>query len=167
MIEHVYHDGSVGFEYEPGDLVRRVRPGLLSKPGDWGVVRELEHHDPRRPCRHTAMLAVKNLVTGHCSFRNPPWDFRPFSLPEGSLGWRKLTDRHSVFAVCPAEGGGYFFAVRRFEWDLPHEALLPVALIWGGRESRFAQRELSRRATRIELPRRRQEFPFVAEVMEA
>ncbi len=86
MIKHEFSDGSVGYEYERGDLVRFIKSDnnwSSPKVGEWGRVYQVD----RGNSYHTRFLSIQ--MEGYsrkrgCFVSNsgstPPWNVRPFKL---------------------------------------------------------------------------------------
>lgn len=177
MIEHEYYDNSIGFQYEPGDLVYRVKNGAVEtrKIGSWGIVECVTPIDRENPDEKWMLSTITikvfpdfHLGSAHDSGRLH--EFIPFSLSDKSMEWDELTDRYFVYEVSYKEGDGvnYCFAVHRYETGIQRDALLPISLTCNRSESIHVKERTTVRTINLPKIKRVQVLPeVISEVMES
>ena|GEM_PF-3851049 len=95
MIKHLFDDGSVGYEYETGDLVEFTSNGYGRwcdpKKGDWGKV--IRMYVDRKFPTHWSTRTMDVQLAGYCYKKDSfiqcatsvfPWEVRP-KVMAGSL----------------------------------------------------------------------------------
>lgn len=175
MIEFEHCDGSISYQYERGDLVQRVKNGLIMKPGTWGVVERvtiyglpLKRDDEEW---HSSSLFIKVFPDGgHDSGHHD--DFVPMPTPLQSMKWSEVTSKYMVFKVCHEINGWQnniqYFSARRYETGLKREDLLPIALTHSGSESDHFKRDDPIHTIILPITKRIYVLPeVISEIMES